>query len=135
MILFKSSFHVTWLVICTILCFAYFICSFAMSVMLFRPRGTTISTALCHAHLFSFFISLPFMPFIFGFAPMKLLVFAASNFIWQTIFLNIKHTMKVKDLIIPLSISAMAGWIGMGLTNYWAHGFLQKFMHGLLTKS
>jgi len=78
-----------------------------------KSLGKKFLNIAANATVYSLFVSIPFMPFISGFSPEKTLYFVICNFILQIAYLCFAHKSKWRDLIVPLSVSNMMGWVVM----------------------
>ena len=109
--------------VCGVLCSVYVIATIITSMYLLRNRFTEKQLLLANAY--SQFMSLPVMPFVYhlmhehSFSITIMSIYALSNLIWQVIFLISLYGASKKNIILPLSVSNMAGWITMTLAHYW----------------
>lgn len=115
--LFVEQYDAQEFLLCTLLCSIYFFAAVAAMSRLFK-KSLGDMKKLVRLNAYSFFMSLPLMPFVAGFSTLSMALFTLSNFIWQRLKL-IADGKDPKKFIITLSICHMIAWIALSLFHYW----------------
>lgn len=102
-------------VVCVILALIYF----GVNVGgIYTHFGSGMSTAAWRSNGFALLLSLPFMPFIAGFSPLAMALFALSYLIWQIIYISSQHNVSAYNIVVPLAIINSIAWLVTALVNH-----------------
>src|SRR3990167_3749749 len=118
-------------VVNTILCgtFAviYFVVLYLSSLYLLKDKfksNIDIKEFVAKAGIYGIFMSLPFMPFVYGFSVVNefsisvITLFFLSNIVWQTLFIRFKHGKGLDAFFVAVSSSNLIAWALMALSNH-----------------
>lgn len=131
-------------VVNTILCgtFAviYFVVLYLSSLYLLKDKfksNIDIKEFVAKAGIYGIFMSLPFMPFVYGFSVVNefsisvITLFFLSNIVWQTLFIRFKHGKGLDAFFVAVSSSNLIAWALMALSNHLFYYKLGKVISNL----
>lgn len=102
-------------IVCVVLCLVYLAVNALGMHMHF---GSGMTTATWRSNGFALLLSLPFMPFVAGFSPLSIALFALSYLIWQSIYLVAQHNVSFHNIVVPVAIINVIAWLVTAVVNH-----------------
>src|SRR3990167_10732489 len=114
-------------ILCAVFCGIYLVALLVSNLYFVHDKfkgKLDVKEATIKGGLFGIFMSLPFMPFVYGFSVVNefsisvITLFFLSNIVWQTLFIRFKHGKGLDAFFVAVSSSNLIAWALMALSNH-----------------
>ncbi|OGB83403.1 hypothetical protein A3F66_01075 [candidate division TM6 bacterium RIFCSPHIGHO2_12_FULL_32_22] len=114
-------------ILCAVFCGIYLVALLVSNLYFVHDKfkgKLDVKEATIKGGLFGIFMSLPFMPFVYGFSVVNefsinvITLFFFSNIIWQTLFLRYKFNQGLENFFVAVSASNLIAWAFMAVANH-----------------